>query len=690
MPPKRKIDADSQVYWVSNTVQLRQQPAGDQRAVKNLCSDDPIPGAHEWGEAMVRAYLQNLTEAKVPASERRKQFDSSAMGWYARAYRWYLMPQSKDAPEIISKHKSPAGGATEGQLIPMIDRHASYWMKRLSAKIRADVMAEEASELQQKENVDALADREAQQRVVRQKRAHTPTALAVSTTTPTTAAASGPHAHCSNLNPRLARLLDKPSLREPHLPRACIRELVVAAIENERIVRVWNDCEHDNVRRLTFLDMRADDLCDALEKRGLGEACGRGVAKEEAKYKETLKEAGLVLRGKGGFNGVWEARGTHCAKWVAEVLPHEVSAQFYCGRVVLRCPVPDAYPLRRDEAIDEATNMLFTALAKCGPRVGALGFTHRKAYEHGRLVDEYRMFSFLETATMSADARYSSTTPRVSAADSAFYHDALVSAIHRISEQGYVHLDATLRNFVDFYPRALPDKTAQLCVSVIDVEGRHFRRVIHDRSSEWRYLFLFNLMVVQVFLKIRLADRWSPGVHWSRWRSLCQHLIAELPGTRNLAAITLWEGEIAVLGKPAEFFPELGEGEFAGTSPEAVSRVAGWQLGHYLLRQPIQEARVNYMSILLPDKKNPNKVSTPEEVRKGAKWFDTTFRMQLLPPRTFFDRKLREKKRFVEVAFEFLDTPITDLRKQCANTIPPTSTHKRSSSEGFIVGIANQ
>ena len=702
MAAKRKVDAEAQVYWLSNTTQLRQKPTGDQGSTKKLGNGELILGAHKWGEAMVHAYLQNLVDSKVSALERRRQFDGAAEAWYKRGYRYYLLPTSKDAPEAIAEHKSPAGGATESQLIPMIDRHTTHWMKHHSAEIRAKVLAAEEAEKQKARAANALAERAAAQRVVRQKRAHTPLALAVTTNTntntntstntktnttntPTTMAASQP-LPTRHLNPRLARLLDKPSLKESHDPHACIRELVVAAFANERIARVWNDSESDNVRRLTFLDMRADDLCDALEERGLGDACGR-VCKEEDKYKATLKKAGLVLRGKGGFNGVWEARGTDSAKWVAEALPPEVSTQFYCGRVVLRCPTPAAYPLRYDEAIDEATNMLFTALSKCGPRVAALAFSHRKVYERGRLVDEYRIFSFLETATMSVDARYGSTTPRVSAADSRFYHDALLTAIYRISAEGYVHLDATLRNFVDFYPRVLPEKSDQLRVSVIDVEGRHFRRVIHDSSSEWRYLFLFNLMVVQVFLKTRLADQWSPDVHWSRWRNLCHHLIRELPDKHNLAAITSWKDEIPVLGKEAEFFPELGEGEYAGTSPEAVSRAAGWQLRHYLLRQPIQEAQANYTSVLLPDPKNPKKASTDNELRKAREWFDTTYRMKLLPPRFFFEGKLREKKRFVEVAFEFLDTPITDLRKQCANSIPPTSKHERTSSESFILGV---
>jgi len=688
MAPKRKgcqDDIDARIYWLNYTARLRQQPTKDQGCIKGLGSSDLILGAHQWGEAMVRAYLQNLADKKVPACDRRRQFDGAVEGWYKRGYRYYLLPKSKGAPEAIAEHKSPAGDATEGQLIPMIDRHATHWMKHHSVKIRVEVLAAEEDEKEKKEHA---AKAEAQ-RVVRQKRAPTPTPT-TATTTPATVAAS--KAPCLRLHPRLARLLDKPTTREASTPLEGIRELVVAAFENDRVARVWNDCEDDNDRRLTFLDTRANELCDALVERGLGDACGRGCTKVDQHYEKLKRVGGLALRGKGAFNGVWESRGTASAPWVAELLPAEVATPFYCGRVVLRCPTPHSDPLTFDQAVDEATNILFTALAVCGPRVAALcpSVVGRWPPSAGPLhgARQYQIYTFLETATLSVDARYAPTAnPSASAIDHRLYHDALLMAIYRISVEGYVHLDATLRNFVDFYPKTLPETLKHFAVKVIDVEGRHFRRLIQTESTEWRYLFLFNLMIVMVFLKTRLADCWSAKVHWNHLRDLCKQLIGELPGKHNIASVTMWEGEFPVLGEASKFFPDLGGGALGGNSIDAVRRAALWQLKHYLLRQPIREAQANYTSVLLPNKKDPSRLPTTAQLKTARDWFNTTYRRVLLPPRTFFDAKLREKKRFVEVAFEFLETSIDDLRRGCANAIPPMEDHHRSCSEHFLLGV---
>ena len=56
MAAKRKVDAEAQVYWLSNTTQLRQKPTGDQGSTKKLGNGEFILGAHKWGEAMVRTY----------------------------------------------------------------------------------------------------------------------------------------------------------------------------------------------------------------------------------------------------------------------------------------------------------------------------------------------------------------------------------------------------------------------------------------------------------------------------------------------------------------------------------------------------------------------------------------------------------------------------------------------------------
>ena len=700
MPVKRKHgeceDDNALSYWLKNTTQLRQQST--RAGARNRSYKDAlIQDAHLWGEAMVRAYLQNLTDAKETASTRRRRFDGGAQLWYARGYRFYLLPKSNGAPDAIADHVCLNEFVThnrnsESNLRQVINEDSRKWMTYHADTIRAEVLAAEAAEARQesekKRRAELTAGALQQQRMVQAKQSCSPaltTTSTTTTTTPATMVASKSTGH--QLPSRLSRLIANPTTKEPYTPRAGIRELMVAAFRNERIARVWNDSESDNVRRLTFLDKRADRLGNELVERGLGAMCGLGGGTDDAKYLEAHKKAGLVLRGKGGFNGVWEANGNGSASWVAELLPPEVAAPFFCGRLVLRSPKPSAYALTLDEAIDEATNMLFTALASCGPRVAAIGFSHWQVMERGKLKDEYKIYAFIETATTSVDQRYKSTAPRSSPVNNRPYHDALLVAIYRMSIEGYVHLDATLRNFVDFYPKALPGDLGHFGVKIIDVEGRHFRRLIKTETTEWRYLFLFNLLVVQVFLKIRLGEAWQPEVHWSHLRAMCEQLISELPGARNLPAITMWEGDFFV---ESDFFPELSEGEFAGDSHEAVMRSATWQLKHYLLKQPYDEGMNNYVSIIRPDKKNPNRVRTHQELRVAREWFENTYCKQLLPSRTFFDERMHDRvpKRFVEVAFEFLDTSLSDLQRASAKLVTPIKDHHASCSAKFLLGIA--
>ena len=82
--------------------------------------------------------------------------------------------------------------------------------------------------------------------------------------------------------------------------------------------------------------------------------------------------------------------------------------------------------------------------------------------------------------------------------------------------------------------------------------------------------------------------------------------------------------------------------------------------------------------------------ATRQQLDEAKTWFANTYLKHLVPVREFFLRKLAcwgQPQRFVEVAFEFLDTPLIELQKQCVGTVPPMSDHHDGCSRAFLLGI---
>jgi hypothetical protein len=705
--PAPKSD-NALTYWVESTTTLRSEASRRGALNGSYTGGELIQDAHHWGEAMVRAHLDCMTDEGKTAFDRWNSLRSHGKDWYARGYRFYLLPQSADAPRVVAKHtcynehvfnvRPPPSEAT--LRLHVISKAADAWWNRHSAGIQAAAQVALEKERAVAAKKRAAPDPAARPDRPAQRPRPSPVASSPTGTTPVTVAATPPPA--SPVLPKsLARLVAEPATLVRSTSRPGIRQLVEAAFVNQRMARVWED--GDGVRRLTFLGMRSDELCDSLAARGLETVCGLGRSKDVRTNEETLQAAGLAMRGRGGFNSIWAVRrsnattaattatttptsGTHGASlWVNGVLPPEVAADFTSGRLVLRSPHEKEDAQSFDDAVGEATNMLFTALTTCGPRVGALAFSHRVSIS-GR--DKYRLFAFLEAATHSVDQRYTSTLARVSSVDNRPYHDALVTAIFQMSAQGFVHLDATLRNFVDFYSSNLPAVITRPRIKVIDVEARCFRRLRASAqpSTEWRYLFLLNLLMVLVFLKSRIGEAWKPHIHWAHLRGMCKQLISELPGKANIAAILMWKGAF----RDTDEFPVLNKGKYAGETHEAVTRAAECMLRYYLLQQPLNEGTKRYVEVLQPDQRDPRKARSPKQLDEAKSWYANTYLRHLLPVRTFFLRKLAhwgETRRFVEVAFEFLDTPLSELQKRCVGTVPSMTDHHSGCSRAFLLGI---
>jgi len=701
---KRPLDDNGVLtHWLNAVLQLMAAPENDGQA-HHPVHKELILAAHRWGEAMVRAELELRMDACEPAWKRLNAFRHLGCQWYARGYRYYLRPRSAGAPKEIaaraSANKWLAQQTDPGLRENMVDEKASrdWWKAGLHLEMFAE--AQRAMEAETQRAV------ERQQQPLGKAPSRPPDASASTTVrrpiaglapSPATQSAKKRARSALRLPTLLAKLLAEPASKTKSVPRDDIAEHVASAFHNLRPMRAWEPGEKGKPT-LSFLDGDTHAMQLHMSERGLDALFG-GL---DVDNKPALERLGLAYLNGGGYNSIWGVR-RESAKLDA-LFPPVVVEPFRKGALVLRIPhsdceerepegTPRALWLTFDEAVGEATNMLFTAVSGCGPRVAALSFARRISFEESPANEGvptvlYKIYAWLERGTMSVDERFAANRIRTpaSALSSRAYYDALLVAIARISNEGFVHCDATLRNFVDFYsPDLFQTKPCDaFAIKVIDVDASAFRRLHPRGTTDWRYLFLHNLLTVLVFLKIKLEKRWDPAAHWSRVQPMCQQLISELPGTRTVASIAVWRGAFF----EEEEFPCMNVGKYAGDSPEAAAHAAMRFMKHYLLKQPLSEGRRVYISALRASPQDP------EKLRAARAWYDNVYRESLAPARAFFLNEYcgnAPPKRFVQVAYEFLDTPHHALKDKHANALPPTSEHRPFyHSNEYLLGVVRR
>jgi hypothetical protein len=123
---------------------------------------------------------------------------------------------------------------------------------------------------------------------------------------------------------------------------------------------------------------------------------------------------------------------------------------------------------------------------------------------------------------------------------------------------------------------------------------------------------------------------------------------------------------------------------YAGNTNEATMYSAMRQMRYYLLEQPVEEATKQYVDVL----KDPN--SDQAALRKARAWHDNVYRANIVPMHRFFLHSLAppgSARRFVDVAFEFLDTSIEMLKFEHLRKIPMASAHNRSDSREYLLRI---
>ena len=444
---------------------------------------------------------------------------------------------------------------------------------------------------------------------------------------------------------------------------------MAAAFHAQRSLRAWDGA-------LSFPRKTAHALQAELKSRDLLAVYGWG---NEQLCKDAMRRAGLQKLASGAFNAIWTV-GDREAPWIAALFGPEIGQALVEKRLVLRAPRARTEWVTLDQAIGEASNMLFTALCGFGPRVALLSYAVRTfpddgAGEEGPRVPKYRLFALLERATLSVEKRFAlETRTAESAATSGLYTQALLTCVYEFSHEGFVHLDGTLRNFVDCYPQQLLDhRVVDWRVKVIDVDQKSFRRLCPSASTDWRDLFLINLLVVFTFLKLHLGSRWNHARHWSPVARGVAQLMRELPGRATLPAIAFWEGAF----DPNEEFPQTNTSKYADCTHAASATLLLRQMRYYLLEQPLEQCRATYVDVRLAAS---SRGTAAKELRVAQEWYDGVYRPDVYPAHCYFRDALKPRangkpRLFVSALYTFLGKSHEELRAEHAGKLAPSSTH---------------
>lgn len=620
-----------------------------------------IRDAHDWGEMRVRAEICAMQLRNVSASTRLNILTTTSEKWYAAGYRMYLLPNSGDSPDAL-RHR-PRTNASLMEQSELSRRELPSEAAKIWRRKYANTILGEAHAAVQAEKKPAVAPASVPVASPMQSAA-SPATMPLRTRALLASLPATPPA--PPRPPTLERFLTEPGEKLASAPREGIEAAVAASIRNQQALRAWDGA-------LSHHAKPAHAMQTELHARGLLAVYGCG---NEQLCKDAMRRNGLQKIAGGAYNSIWTV-GDHGAPWVTALFGHEIGEAFLAKRLVLRAPRAKAGWLTFDQAVGEASNMLFTALCGCGPRVALLmyashTFEDDDAQEEGLRVPKYRLTALLERATLSVDKRYAPETPTVdSATTSNAYLQALLTCVYQFSHEGFVHLDGTLRNLVDCYPRQLLNhRVVEWCVKVIDVDQKTFRRLCPAASAGWRDLFLVNLLVVFTFLKLRLGERWNKQRHWSPVAPGVEQLLRELPGRTVLPAIAFWEGPF----NPDEKFPDEEPPEYAQCTHRSSALFLLRQMRYYLLRQPLEQCDANYVEKRLSGR------ATREELETAQNWYDNVYRPDMYPAHCYFRDALRPRangkpRLFAAVLYSFLSKSHEELRAEYGDKLAPSQSH---------------
>jgi hypothetical protein len=236
---------------------------------------------------------------------------------------------------------------------------------------------------------------------------------------------------------------------------------------------------------------------------------------------EAFQALGLEKLGQGTYNVVWRFRDDATPDAVKKFLPDGPTRDVSNSKCVLRMPRPDTTLSICDIAV-EMTSLLEASFHGFGPKIYAMWCERSLETTPGDGYTEakYKLFVLMERGTMSMFERLQQLKdPKSQTTDEqwAAYMYGLRVCIFRMSAHRCIHLDCKPANFVDTYPKTMPNKYTGLRTKVIDLDGTFYGRVERLTTAEaeatglspnmsmgWKPCWLYNTLAISCHLRVLL------------------------------------------------------------------------------------------------------------------------------------------------------------------------------------------
>ena len=197
-------------------------------------------------------------------------------------------------------------------------------------------------------------------------------------------------------------------------------------------------------------------------------------------------------------------------------------------RVVIRGPLTKSEGVTRAAMLGEMCNVAHAALRGYGLHVAFFSWVREVKQDkrvEGLVEVHYRLLSVLERADTTVAERVKKLVStgiidhnplQWTARKREVYFEQLLETVWAYSVDGGVHLDATLRNFVDL-PATDPSEVRPR-IRVIDMDRSVFRRLLGMTRKDCQWLWLHNVLIVSCFLKVAFEDHPEFRRVWDRIR----------------------------------------------------------------------------------------------------------------------------------------------------------------------------
>ena len=491
----------------------------------------------------------------------------------------------------------------------------------------------------------------------------------------------------------MLRFLEAPAEEEARLPRPDqldLKERIQCMFELNQMPSVWPDAE--GTVALTHWPVAAATMDARMRAAGMLALYGTREA-------GTPPASGARQLAAGGFNQIWIGQLTPGARallgpWLGPLMAEE--------RVVIRGPLTKSEGVTRAAMLGEMCNVAHAALRGYGLRVAFFSWVREVKQDkrvEGLVEVHYRLLSVLERADTTVAERVKKLVStgiidhnplQWTARKREVYFEQLLETVWAYSADRFVHLDATLRNFVDLPPTDPSEVRPR--IRVIDMDGSVFRRLSGGDAQDCQWLWLYNVLIVSCFLKVAFENHPEfRRVWWDRIRAAVRHVASRRdvpPGPGHaFVAQAQWDTAACAAALRRAFEPG-DEPPWCGDTPEATARTALAYMAHYMLCEPLKEVYGGYVDPARNEARVPRNRRS-EVAIQGAKWFDQTARRTTLPRMHFWVHEARRvpARRLVDAMIDFVDTPQETLVARYMHVVPQSHTHTESDLKRVVTHV---